>query len=71
MPVAGKVAVVTGGGMGIGEFTAKAFAEEGADTVIGDINLESAQKVIKDIEKRGEAGGGGDLGPLFEKTGQI
>ena len=55
MLVAGKVAVVTGGGMGIGESTAKAFAEEGADIVIGDINLESAQKVIKDIEKKGRS----------------
>ena len=56
MLVAGKVAVVTGGGMGIGESIAKAFAQEGADIVIGDINLESAQKVIKDIEKMGREG---------------
>jgi len=54
--IEGKVTVITGGGMGIGESIARAFAEEGADIVIGDLNLESASKVIQEIEKKGRQG---------------
>jgi len=54
--IEGKVTVITGGGMGIGESIARAFAEEGADIVIGDLNLESASKVIQQIEKKGRQG---------------
>ena len=72
----GQVAVVTGGGMGIGEAIAKAFAREGADIVIGDINLEMAQKVIQDIEAMGRKGRAvrvdvsspGDVDRLAEET---
>lgn len=56
MLIEGKVTVITGGGMGIGESIARAFAEEGADIVIGDLNLESASKVIQEIEKKGRQG---------------
>jgi len=54
--IEGKVTVITGGGMGIGESIARAFAEEGADIVIGDLNLESASKVIQEIERKGRQG---------------
>ena len=56
MLIEGKVTVITGGGMGIGESIARAFAEEGADIVIGDLNLESASKVIQEIERKGRQG---------------
>jgi len=49
----GKVAVVTGGGTGIGKATALAFAREGASVVIADINLESAEAVAKEIKSLG------------------
>ena len=56
-PVRGKVAVVTGGGSGIGEGLARRFAAEGAAAVaLLDVNLEAARRVAEDI-----AGGGAGL----------
>ena len=48
-----KVAFVTGAGQGIGREIALAFAQEGSDVVIGDINPESADKTRQDIEVLG------------------
>ena len=49
----GKVALVTGGGSGIGEATLKAFAQEGAKVVVVDIHEDNARKVARDIQANG------------------
>lgn len=53
MRLAGKVALITGGARGIGREIALLFAKEGADIVIGDVNLLEAEKTCKDIEALG------------------
>ncbi len=51
--IAGKIALVTGAGSGLGEATARRFAEEGAHVVITDINAEHAESVCQDITAAG------------------
>ncbi|EEP79095.1 conserved hypothetical protein [Uncinocarpus reesii 1704] len=43
--LAGKVAIVTGGGSGFGAAIAVRYAQEGAKVVIGDINTKGAEAV--------------------------
>ena len=52
--LAGKVALVVGGGSGMGRAGSVAMAAEGASVVVADIALESAETVARSI---GDAGG--------------
>ena len=45
----GKIAVITGGGSGIGEAISRRFASEGAQVIILDINDEQAKNVADSI----------------------
>jgi len=53
MRLAGKVAIVTGAGQGVGEATAQRFAEEGAAVGCVDINGETVRQTAEAIEKAG------------------
>lgn len=55
MKLEGKKAIVTGAASGIGKAIAVAFAEEGADVAIFDLNLAKAEQIASQIT---QAGGG-------------
>jgi NAD(P)-dependent dehydrogenase (short-subunit alcohol dehydrogenase family) len=48
-----KIAVVTGGGQGIGRGIVLCLAEEGADIAVIEINPEAARKVTTEVEEMG------------------
>jgi NAD(P)-dependent dehydrogenase (short-subunit alcohol dehydrogenase family) len=49
----GKIALITGAGMGMGREAAVLFAEEGARVVVCDINKKAADETVTLIEKAG------------------
>jgi len=56
MRLQGKVAIVTGGGSGIGRGVCLAYAREGADIVVVDLNLTGAQQTLAGVEAAGRRG---------------
>lgn len=48
-----KVAIITGAGSGIGRATAHLLAKEGAKVVVSDIDKDSGNAVVKEIEEAG------------------
>ena len=51
--VSGKVALVTGAAMGLGQATAELLAREGAKVMVSDINEEQGRVVVKGITESG------------------
>ncbi|NRD77341.1 3-hydroxybutyrate dehydrogenase [Bacillus sp. BRMEA1] len=51
--LAGKTAFITGSASGIGLAIAKAFAIEGANIVISDLNAEKANQVVFELKEQG------------------
>ncbi len=57
LDLSGKVAVVTGGGSGIGRATALLLSRHGAKVHVADIRAQSAEKVVREIEAAGTGTG--------------
>jgi meso-butanediol dehydrogenase/(S,S)-butanediol dehydrogenase/diacetyl reductase len=53
MRLAGKVAIITGGGSGIGRATAQLFTREGAKVVVADYNAEAGENTVQAIQDSG------------------
>ena len=51
--LAGQVALVTGGGQGIGKVLCHAFAEAGADIVVAEINQDTGPATVEEIVAKG------------------
>jgi len=59
----GKVALITGAGMGMGREAAVLFAEEGARVVVCDMNKKAADETVTLVEKAG--------GPALAAVGDV
>jgi NAD(P)-dependent dehydrogenase (short-subunit alcohol dehydrogenase family) len=53
MRLQGKVAIVTGGGQGIGRAYAQRFAREGAKVVVAEVNEDKGRGTVAEIEREG------------------
>lgn len=53
MNLVNKVAIVTGAGRGIGKAIAIALAREGANVIVNDIDIQTAEEVAKEIKSSG------------------
>ncbi|OGD16605.1 short-chain dehydrogenase [Candidatus Atribacteria bacterium RBG_19FT_COMBO_35_14] len=53
MNLVDKVAIVTGAGRGIGKAIAIALAREGANVIVNDIDIQTAEEVVKEIKSLG------------------
>ena len=53
MRLQGRVAAITGGALGIGRATALLFAAEGATVALGDVEVDAANTVVKEIIQGG------------------
>ena len=51
--LSGRVAIVTGGALGIGRATSLRLTQEGASVLIADVNMEEAEKTVATIAEEG------------------
>ena len=49
MKLAGRVALITGAGSGLGREIALTFARDGATIAVNDVNKDNAAKVVKEV----------------------
>ncbi len=54
--LSGRIALITGGGSGIGRATARMMAQLGAHVVVADLNIEGAQEVAEELNAAHGAG---------------
>lgn len=65
--VKGKVAIVTGGALGMGRAFSLRLASEGATVVVTDVNVEDGNKVVADIRAAGGTADFVELDVVSEK----
>jgi 3-oxoacyl-[acyl-carrier protein] reductase len=53
MELEGKVALITGGAQGIGRVISEELARQGAHVILGDVNLEGAEKTAAELKQNG------------------
>jgi len=53
MRLAGKIAIITGSGSGIGRASALRFASEGAHVIVNDIHQEHGEETVENIRENG------------------
>lgn len=53
MKLKGKIAVVTGGGAGLGQAVARRFAVEGASVAVAEINDRDGESTVEEIRRKG------------------
>jgi NAD(P)-dependent dehydrogenase (short-subunit alcohol dehydrogenase family) len=73
MRLANKVALITGGGSGIGKASCLAFAREGAKVVVVDLKKDTAQATVDEIRKAGgdAAAFGADVSKEKDAEGMV
>ena len=59
--MADKVAIVTGGGSGMGRASSVLFAQEGAAVAVADLNEDGGQQTVAMIEQAGGRACGRDV----------
>jgi NAD(P)-dependent dehydrogenase (short-subunit alcohol dehydrogenase family) len=71
MKLKGEVAIVTGGGAGIGRAIAIAMAQEGADVAVWDVNEPQAEEVAAVIRQMGKRSMSFRVGRMFPSPWRV